>query len=849
MLSGADPLPSLRSGDRSLLDLLGAYALLDEHGYVLHWSPAAEALFAKPTDAVLGQSLAESVGTFEDSVDVSLLNGAGNPIDIRVRSHPVEAGRLVVFEDRSEIATVRHELTKIRDRAYRFYQHMSDGFFLIGASGNIACMNPTGERIVGFREEEVVGQPWRFLMNRLSGRGDEIIQAILAGRLTRADTFVENKTGTLVALRAYRAEEGVAVYLSSSADGATEAVFRELFNASPEAQLLLDQNIVVECNMAAVRLLGYTTRAQLLTRSAPSFAPEFQSDGTPTSERRKLVDAQLDDQGFYHGEWTFQTADGRPVAVQIAVSRVRIFGRRFDHAIWHDLSEQKAVESRVQALESRYRTIVEASNDIIYLLSETGRIRFTSPSFERLLGYAPEEIQDKSIGTLMHPEDVDRLRRQREEVGLPALTSQLIVYRMRTKAGEYRHLSTSAALQNDEHGELTIVVTAQDVTERVRTARDIEAARDAALASSRAKSEFLATVSHEVRTPLNGIIGASELLLESPLKPDEQDLVHVIRSSGESLLRIIDDILEISKAQAGRLSLVLSPTRASTLLREVTDLMRPRADEVGVELALQLDGESTRPILADVARLKQVVGNLLSNALKFTYSGRVQVRATTRTLSGGPHLRIEVEDTGIGIAPENLESIFLPFRQADGGIQRLFGGTGLGLAICKELVEAMHGRIGVESRPGKGSRFWFEVPVSPAPDEVAYASREIHVSTGTRVLVVEDHEVNRLVVTRMLTNLGCATDVATCGEEALKKIQEQDYDLVLMDVQMPGIDGLETTRRLRKDPRGKRLKVVALTANAFQEDREACIEAGMDDFLAKPIRRHDLARAIRRATN
>jgi len=377
---------------------------------------------------------------------------------------------------------------------------------------------------------------------------------------------------------------------------------------------------------------------------------------------------------------------------------------------------------------------------------------------------------------------------------------------------------------------------------RERT-EQLEEAMRRAQAANQAKSEFLANVSHELRTPMNGVIGMLDMAMEKELPAEQIEELQTAQRCAYSLLSLLNEILDLSKIEAGKMTLERVPFDVWALVEEILRGHQPTAAQKGVQLRSEVSPDVPRQLAGDPLRVRQILSNLVSNAVKFTDHGWVSVRVEGQCSPLGQFsLQITVEDTGTGIPADKLNYIFDKFTQADGSVSRKYGGTGLGLAITRKLVEMHHGEIRVQSEVGRGSAFVVTLPceidVDGSSERIAEHVEETHWGSFTstaRILIVEDNHVNQKVVTAVLGKRGYTLEVANDGQEALIKLEKGEFDLVLMDVQMPVLDGLETTRSIRKDPRWKELPIVAMTAHAMNGDRERCLEAGMNGYISKPV--------------
>ena len=485
----------------------------------------------------------------------------------------------------------------------------------------------------------------------------------------------------------------------------------------------------------------------------------------------------------------------------------------------------------------------------------------------------PIEVYGQPMGHLHIGLDLSRIRTAHDqlftqgigialvEILLSAGLMGMLGYFLTRHLGDLTRASEAVAAGNltpppvpegdDDVGRLGAAFNAMSraVSERIQEltqARDDQArlAR-AAESAAMAKTAFLATMSHEIRTPMNGILGMTELALGTELSAEQREYLSWIKSSGDNLMRVLNDILDFSKINAGQMDFELIPMQLPQLLKSVVALYTPVASDKGVTLRWQALGSLPERVLGDPVRIQQVLNNLVSNAIKFTEHGEVAVTVSSQARDGACRVEFIISDTGIGIPADKLARIFDPFAQAENSTTRKYGGTGLGLSIVDRLVQLMNGSIHVDSEPGKGSRFHVVIelaeaaPVAHAQLEYAQTGDAVRLA-GKHILLVEDTPVNQKIAEKLLARQGCSVVVANDGLQALKAIESgAAFDLVLMDMQMPVMDGLEATQRLREYERSRHLKplpVIAMTANALQADREQCLAAGMDDFIAKPFR-------------
>jgi PAS domain S-box-containing protein len=770
-----------------------------------------------------------------------------------------------------------------------------------------------------------------------------------------------------------------------------EALTRGILETSPEAFVAVDERgLVRSFNSAAEALFGWT---------ADEVAGQNVSTLIPEPERSRHDDhlARYRSTGERHvigtrRQVTAVRKDGSTFPCELSIGEVRAASGLTFTGFVRDLSAQQRAEQALREGEARYRSVVEGVKEIVFQTDAQGRWLFLNPSWTEVTGFGVEEALGRGFLDSVHPDD-----RERNSALFAPLISGEKDYcrhevRYLTKDGGSRWIEVFARLTYGPDGLPSGTMgTLSDVTERRSNEAELLRVKEAAVEAARLKSEFLANMSHEIRTPLNAVIGMTGLLLETRLSGEQQEYVDTIRSSGKTLLELINEILDFSKIESGHLEILRGPFDLRECAEDAIDLVAPQAAEKGLELVLDVDAPTGISYEGDEGRIRQVVVNLLSNAVKFTAKGEVVLSVTSsRSGEGTSVLRFEVRDTGPGIPEDRRDRLFQAFSQLDSAATRKHGGTGLGLAISRKVAEAMGGTVSFESTLGRGSTFVLTVPFEEAPPRSGFLRRPAAVPAGVRVLVIEDNDaaraatvrlchslgldvasdtsgeaalgrvaareefavvladatlpgvpaaavfrafrsrfageapaailmtplglrpgrptseadvlpmltkpvklatlsevlssalrfsrpglalppveravdlrlgdrmplrvllvednvVNQRVAMRILEKLGFRPDLASNGVEAVQAVIRQRYDIVLMDVQMPEMDGLEATRTIRSQlPAERQPRIVAMTAGAFREERQRCLDSGMDDYLAKPIQPQDLGSALER---
>jgi len=512
--------------------------------------------------------------------------------------------------------------------------------------------------------------------------------------------------------------------------------------------------------------------------------------------------------------------------------------------------KQKNATPAITGTEEQFRRLFEMSLDMLCIGGFDGYFKLVNAAWEGVLGYTKEELTSRPWLDFVHPDDREATIHEGENLSI-GISVIRFHNRYRSRDGSYRWLSWMAAPDPEKR---LIYAVARDITLTKQTEEELKAAQIQAEAATRAKSEFLANMSHEIRTPMNGIMGMTELVLDSTLSREQRDQLTTVKHSAEALLILLDDILDFSKIEARKLHIERVEFQLRTVLEEVMKVLSIRTSPSTLQLSCDVRADTPDLLMGDPTRLRQVLLNLAGNAVKFTSRGKVIIRVRPEAMTNDEAMLLfAVSDTGIGISPDKQKLIFDAFAQADTSTTRKYGGTGLGLTISNQLVQLMGGRIAVESQPQKGSTFYFTIPFGivykpPGAPNAFTSAPASPAPLPLRILLVEDNAVNQKLALVLLRKLRHRVTLANNGQEAVRQLEKRSFDLILMDVQMPVMGGLEATAAIRtlEERTAGHIPIVAMTAHAMAGDRERILAAGMDDYISKPIRFDELNKAIER---
>lgn len=490
-----------------------------------------------------------------------------------------------------------------------------------------------------------------------------------------------------------------------------------------------------------------------------------------------------------------------------------------------------------------YKSVVEDGSDIIFIVDYEGLILYHNHSVKDTLGYKTASLVGKNFFDFLPSTLLPYFKKEFTKSTKKAFNKG-IEFQFKCRDKSYKYLEFNSVNLKQQEGIEGLILDCRDISQRKKDAEEL-------LRAQKAKEQFLANISHEIRTPINGIAGMAALLSQNPTKDEQKTYLNAIKSAADNLKVIINDILDLASIESGKLKFEKIGFNLNDLLYSLIETFGVQASEKGIKLSYSLAREANKVFIGDPVRLNQILINLISNAIKFTHTGYIQVSVKVEKVKGKVYvLRFDISDTGIGIPQSKLQTIFESFSQADASVTRKYGGTGLGLTIVKQLVELQNGTINVVSQENEGSTFSFTIEYQLGKIEFfdetkLYKPKNNNQLKNASVLLVEDNDINRLYASSILKMWGCHFETAENGVVALEKIRNNSFDIILMDIQMPVMDGFETTKAIRQgDPKYNKVPIIALTANATQKDFENCISAGMNDCITKPFTQEDLFQAL-----
>lgn len=617
-----------------------------------------------------------------------------------------------------------------------------------------------------------------------------------------------------------------------------------IFQYSTDAHLLLDETGIMDCNEAAVKMLRCKNKSELLSIHPARFSPEFQPDGRRSSEKSVEMDRLAYENGYNRFEWIHRRMDGEEFPVEVTLNPVLISNKKVLLVVWHDITHRKRAEElirRNEAMLAESQQLTHSGSWEADLV--TGQNYWSDEAF-RIFGLEPGSTgpDTELFSSMIHPEDIP-LYKSHIRDAINHLAPASFDLRIVLPSGNVKFIHAIGKPFTDATGRVTKLYGAiMDIDEQKKTEQELIKAKEQAEMAAIAKSQFLSTMSHEIRTPMNAVIGFTHLLLQQNPKPDQMEYLNILKFSAENLLVLINDILDFSKIEAGKIEFEEVDFNILSLLENIRSGILQKANEKGILLKLKVANDVNITVVGDPTRLGQILTNLVSNAVKFTESGKVTISAAISARQRDQvTIDFRVEDTGIGIPPEKLDNIFDSFTQATSDTTRKYGGSGLGLTITKRLLELQNSQIHVDSEPGSGSAFYFSLsfPISEKHLSEPSNGAPTHYFNlkGMKLLIVEDNNINVLLMKNFMRQWDVQYDLAENGLVALEKVQANDYDLVLMDLQMPEMDGYEATRHIRRlsGEKYQNLPIIALTASAMMDIKDIAFTVGMNDYISKPF--------------
>ncbi|OMF00529.1 PAS domain S-box protein [Paenibacillus sp. FSL H7-0942] len=780
---------------------------------------------------------------------------------------PITEGKEVVgiygiAKDVTDILEVQRELKEAQEKYQVLADHAQDLITTCAMDGELLYVSPSVYTLLGYKPEEVIGKSFKDYCYSgdypdpmdLSKIGNGCKMRVLhkKGHYIWMETLAKPVAG----------ERGKSVQIVSISRDITQHKdaerrlresrqrYRSLFEHNPAAVYSLNlEGKYSAVNSKLVQMLDIP-RNKLIGQSFLS-----NLDKCEVQYGKHYFDMVKQGEPQYY-ETRIVNSSGRKIEVSVTNVPIIVDKEMVGvYGIVSDITERKEYTERIQELSKQHELILNTVTEGIFGLDADGITMFMNPAAASMFGYEAKEFIGKNSHPIIHHTRADGSHLPQEEcpIHMTVLDGQIrsikedVFWRKDGSSFLVQYQVTPIIEQGQIQG---AVVVFNDVTGE----REIVRAKETAELAAQAKSEFLSMVSHEIRTPMNGIVGMTELLIGTDLSEEQREYAEIIRDSGDALLNILNDILDFSKLESGKMALAYEPFALRKMLEQVAELFKPLADEKHLEIRYRLNPSIPEFMVGDAIRIRQILVNLVGNALKFTDQGSIEV-AVDIIKGRKPEdsvLDFAVQDTGIGIPADKLDQLFQSFSQLHPVINRKYGGTGLGLVISKRLVEIMGGSISVESIEGEGSTFRFAVPAASVDASAEQTASQFHHDrtrqsdkVAMRILVAEDHPVNRKILREYLEKLGYHADVCTNGVEAIDAISQNAYDIVLMDIHMPVMDGLKATDLLhRLIPQDRIPPIIAVTSNAKREDKEACLEIGMRDFISKPVMLSELKRVL-----
>ncbi|HEX7401678.1 MAG TPA: PAS domain S-box protein, partial [candidate division Zixibacteria bacterium] len=785
---------------------------------------------------------------FFDEEEINLLDKLAADISFAIESINQEKQRKQAEE------ALREEKNKVQ----RYLDIAGVMLIAIDSEGMVTLINKKGCEVLGYNESEIIGMNWfdHFIPERWRYKVKPVSEMLLDGELKAVEYFenpvlTESGEEKLIAWHntAIKDNKGNFIGCLSSGEDITrrkqiaEALQESEKKYSTIVQKGNDGIVIVQDGL--IKLANPTIAA--IARSTPEemIGKPFIDFISPT-DRKMLSDrytARMSGEevpAIYELESV--TKDGEIIPIEINSSLIEYEGKPALMAIIRDITERKQAEKELKESEVKFKNLFDSARDGINIVNtENHQIYMSNKAFCQMLGYDENETVGLSIKDL-HPEkDLPYVLEQFDKYAREGLKlAENMPVKRKDGSVFYADITNTPITVASR---TYLMGSFRDVTERKRSEENLKKAKEEAEEANRLKSEFLANMSHEIRTPMNAIIGMTSITLDTDLTSEQREYMNIVRESSYSLLGLLDDILDLSKIEAGRVELETIDFDLRATVESVTDTLAPRASDKGLELACSIH-PSVPPLLrGDPARLRQIIMNLAGNAIKFTERGEVVIRVELEKETETKAVMVfSITDTGVGIPLDKQKKIFESFTQADGSTTRKYGGTGLGLSISKRLAEMMGGQIGMESQPGKGSRFWFTVTlekqkkvkplISPLP------RLDIH---DKRILVADDNKTSRTVLVKMLQSLGCFCEAVESGTVAIRLLkmttaEGKPFDMVLLDMQMPEMNGEETLQTIKKDPEINEIPVVILTSIGERGDAARLESMGCSGYLVKPVK-------------